>query len=697
MIGGPTVPSKGYTAMMDDAPSALGPLFGPDFIMVTVEDESNTKYSLEIYPDANNSLLKANGLPQQFYFVPQRIYLAKKQDSPADFDFGMTVFKGLMTTEDTVGITAAQTSGGDVEAGGGFCSFSTTFAIPDSVIANAINQLKSKSYSGPQGGAVAARLLPLLDRADTDPAPLLGIVPILSNAVSIDVPQLSMSGTTAAPMQISAQCAQKGSIEAHGISSFLVTCNQLAAGAIAGSLKAGMSPFTVYYDLVEQFYLPACDITVTIDMDKTFDSFSAAVSVSGWFSSASFQAAWSNCVTNGAIVTDMKINEAAIPDDLKQFIMQNCQQMQQSAMDLVKSEIFNWQPSSTPATTGGGGGGLMSSIFGGASVSMKSDYEHKAVHTTQELKLDSTITKEDEKSGDLSDLEPAVKANINKYLAIVDIGQYFQKVQVAATNVVNWNEHLPDGTNLSDPISQVMIEVGYPDYDQPLGAGNKPNFQTLGQGYHYMVGQSTGQSSLAMWNATNPADVINISFLRLDKPIPNWPSDQVHLRQTLVFDPGDPRVDLSSNQTTVVIETDTSDHTPVLTGQQVGYVFARFACRPIPAAITVTLTITLGPRTDTMTLTAQNQNNAIWEIFSDKYTALTSFTYSVQVQVQGPDWTDTPITYSSPQPISVDLPTDRVKYVPLIMLQLPAPPDAATSAKISDYIRRYQLTPAGTA
>jgi hypothetical protein len=249
--------------MLDDAPSALGPLFGPDFIMVTVEDETNTKYSLEIYPDANNSLLKANGIAQQFYFVPQRIYLAKKEDSPGDFDFGMTVFKGLMTTESTVGITAAQTTGGDVEAGGGFCTFTTTFAIPDSVIANAITALKNKNYAGSQSdGSVSARLMPFLNVAPTEPAPLLGIVPILSNDVSIFVPQLSMSGTPLAPMQISAQSAQKGSIEAHGFSSFLVTCNELAAGAIAGSLKAGVSPFVVNYDLTEQFYLPACDITV---------------------------------------------------------------------------------------------------------------------------------------------------------------------------------------------------------------------------------------------------------------------------------------------------------------------------------------------------------------------------------------------------------------------------------------------------
>ena len=57
----------------------------------------------------------------------------------------------------------------------------------------------------------------------------------------------------------------------------------------------------------------------------------------------------------------------------------------------------------------------------------------------------------DTKSGDLSDLMPAVKADVSKYLAIIDIGQFFQKIQVAATNAINWNETLPDGTNLCGP------------------------------------------------------------------------------------------------------------------------------------------------------------------------------------------------------------------------------------------------------
>jgi hypothetical protein len=686
--------------MTPDAPNALGPLFGPDFVIVTVPDNNKVQYSLEVYPDANNPLLKSNGLPQQFYYVPQRVYVAKKQDSPQDYDFGMTVFKGLLTSEDTVGVSAAQTSasGGSVEAGGGFCSFSTTFAVPDEVIANAITALKNKNYSGAAGQPappVPQRLLGFLDIAVAEPAPLLGLIPILSNDVTIDVPAFAATnatggGTAPDTLIVNVQSSQKGSIEAKGISSFLVTCNELAAGAIAGSMQNGVSPFTVYNNLTEQFYLPACDITVTVDVSKTYDSFSVAASASGFFTSASFQAAWSSCITNGAIVTDMKMNEAAVPPDLKTFIDQNVQQMQTTAINLVKQDIFDWNPTDGGAASTSGPTSVLSSIFGGASVSMKKNFQRRTDNVVQEFKLDTTITMVDGKQGDLSDIAPAIKANIGKYLAIVDIGEYFKKIQVAATNAINWSETLPDGTSLADPISQAMIEVGYPDYDQPLNASGQPNLVTQAQGFHYHIGAPTGTSALAMWNATNPSDVINISALRLDNAIKGWPQDQVHVRKTLVFNANDPRVDLANP--TVVIEADTSDHAPILTGQEVGYTFARFLCRPIPAAVTVTLTITLGTRTSTLTLTSANQGTAIYEVFSDKYTAATSLTYSVSVQVVGPDWTDNPIVYASAQPVTVPLPAGTVKYAGLVPLQLPPVP-AAQAAQINDYIKRFQLQP----
>lgn len=59
--------------MPDPTVAPLGPLFGADFITITVNDATSGAYNLQVYPDANNPLLKANGLPMQFYYMPQNL------------------------------------------------------------------------------------------------------------------------------------------------------------------------------------------------------------------------------------------------------------------------------------------------------------------------------------------------------------------------------------------------------------------------------------------------------------------------------------------------------------------------------------------------------------------------------------------------------------------------------------------------
>ncbi len=674
--------------MANEAVSPLGAQFGPNFLIVTTNDETGTSFSLNIYPDTNNPLLKANNLPMHFYFMPQRVYLAKVQSSPLDYDFGMTIFKGLMTTEDTIGVSDANTSGGELDTGGGICSFSTTFAIPDSVIQNAINILKKKAY-GTVGKSVD---LSYFNIEPTDPDPELGIVPILENNVTIEVPAVQGVGDSKSPYFINAQGSGKGSIEAKGISSFLVTCNQLAAGAIAGSIQGGVSPFTVHYNLKQQFYINACDIHIIIDVDKVFTQFSGAVSAGGFGGISDFDLSvnYQNCLTSGAISTIIKMDGASVPDDMKKMIEQQVDQMQQRAFDLVKTEIFDWKP--TPDAPATAQRSLFSSIFGGASVSLKANYQKKGIKLEQDFRIDTTVGVYDTVSGALKEIEPAIKANKDKYLAIVDVGEYFKKIQVAATTNANWNEKLADGTDLSDPIQSIQVQAGYPDYSSPLDASNKANPQYKAQGFHYTVGHkdSSQGASLAQWTADNPKDIINLSFLRLDKTLPDWNVDQVKLKKTIVFNADDPRVELSNNGSTFTTEILTKDHAPVLTPSEVGYIFVRFMLdRMLPKEnVMLTLQCKIGNRTDTLTITKQNQKNAIWEIFSDKYFDQTSFQYKLSVEVAGPSFTDAPVNYETDW-ITTSLPTGRVKYLNPLKIAMPAPP-ADKVDTINSYIKNYQ-------
>jgi hypothetical protein len=380
------------------------------------------------------------------------------------------------------------------------------------------------------------------------------------------------------------------------------------------------------------------------------------------------------------------MDAGVLTDDQKKWIMSNVDDMKKRAYELAKDQIFDWDPSKndTPAAANRG---FFSSLFGGSTVSLKANYQHKHTTATQELDLNETIAVDQAVSGDLNDLSKAVKEHPEKYLAIVDIGQYFQKIQIAATCAINFSEALPDGTVLTDPIVSAQIEAGYPDYNNPLDAQGKPNLRVLGEGFHYTIGAKdpAGQVQPAQWTKFNPQDIVNISWLRLDADVPGWPADQVWLKRRLVFDGDDPRVNISpeacvkGSEGLIVdfVEPATTDHVPVLTAAQVGYVFTRFALnhRLPKSNITVTIKPTInGDAYPPVVVTQANQDNALWEVYSDKYLQTTSFEYTVAVSIQGPNFTDDPIEYASAAPVKVDIPAGRIKYLNPLPVSLPEPP-----------------------
>ena len=701
--------------MPDLAVAPLGPLFGPDFLVVHCGSGANTM-DLEVYPDAANAELKANHLPQQYYYMPQRVYLAKKQGSN-DFDLSVTLFKGLMTTEDTLGISGVPSTGGEVDAGGAFVTFSTTMAIPDEVLADALTKLTSGEHA-----PAPPRIAYLCQRDASDPAPLLGIVPIMDNNVTIEVPNLPSAPPPPAPSPtpappkasavgdpapnpappppaplpnngnpwfISAQGTGHGSIEASAISSFLVTCNQFAAGAIVGSLQAGASPFTIHYNLTLMFYINACQIEMHADVDKIFTQLSAAAEAKYGFVQADLTANYQACLTTGGITTEINENGAAIDADTKAMIDKQVGEMQQNAWDMVKSEIFNWQPTpDSPATASTG-------ACGGAAITLKLNYQMHAVHFDQSFTLNDSVTKLDTVSGTLTELQPVIKANLDKYLTIVDIGEFFQKIQVAATANFDFS-----GIEPSDPITAAYVSVSYPkaapDGTFPVDSNGFPVLQTLGSGYHYTPGNPNAPSvdTLGIWTKDNPVDIINYSFMRMLKPLPNWDPDEVQITKKLEYASDDPRVDLSTKTTEIIITSKGKDHTPVISPGDVGYVYVNFVLdRPLVSNITVTLTITLsgskGTRTDVLQLTSTDSKtkpSALWQVFSDKYFDAAVAKVKIDVEVAPPpnNFMGAPVTWSGVEAVPVGL--GRIKKIVPYTLQLPVLTDPAQAALAGQYI-----------
>ena len=715
--------------MPDTTVHALGPLFGADFITIEIDDETKGKFALEIFPDANNPELRNNGLPTQFYFMPKEIQLAKKEDGSGDFDFSVTLFKGLMTQEDTLGISGIPSTGGEVDAGGAFIAFSTTMAVPENVIAAALAKLKTGDHEAP-----AKRIAQYFVGADQGPAPLLGIVPIVDNAVTIEIPQLPgapsaaapgastspatapaasptpatpgaavttpppstagspTTGDSKSPWFISAQGTGHGSIEASGISSFLVTCNQMAAGAIVGALKDGRSPFTVHYNMKQLFYINACNIHMDIDMDKTFTQLSGAAQAKYGFLQADLQANYQSCLTSGAITTVIQENGTDVDADVKKLIEKTVSDMQDRAYNLVKSEIFDWQPKpDDPATASAG-------ACGGVAVSLKANYQTRGLHMTQGFDLNETISKEDTVSGTLTALEPAIKKNLDKYLSIVDIGEFFKKIQVAASPNIDFG----DG-EISDPINEALIQVSYPNYDNPLNADGSVALSTRAEGFHYNPTHidQTAPVTLASWSRDNPKDIINIAFLRLDKKAGSWDADKVKIKKTLVYKPDDPRVALANGTVTFTSETITNDHAPVIGPDDVGYIYVKFFLdRPIKSSnVTVTLTINMADRSDVLVMTNQDPKAtpvALWQIWSDKYFNETTARVTIDVEVAPPpsDFAGAPVQWSGNQAIPLNL--GRIKRIVPYKIVVPTLTDPQQNALVGQYILQTLKETAGT-
>jgi hypothetical protein len=162
-----------------------------------------------------------------------------------------------------------------------------------------------------------------------------------------------------------------------------------------------------------------------------------------------------------------------------------------------------------------------------------------------------------------------------------DVGDNLQ-IEVSCGGI--WEKALPDGSVPRDSLQSVGIEVGYPDSSEPLLADGQPNLRFHSAGVHHSAdhGDQDGPLELARWTAANARVVVRFGMSKPAEPIPGWDVGEVVLRKTLTYGPSDPRVDCSSNGSTLVVEERRKGRTIV-----------------------------------------------IWEIYSDKYFEQTSFSYEL--------------------------------------------------------------------
>ena len=387
--------------MADDVLPA-GPIFGPDFVAISLDDGSGTSFEVPIYPDANNIELRDAGLAVIFYFQPARVFLANRRNSDGpDFSMRAMVKRG--------------SGAGAVEFLGGSCTFTTTFALTDAMTTAILADLMAHQHVPPRD-----RIAALFNHESADPAPDLRMVPILHNAVSCTVPRPA-SGLAF----LTVQPGQIGSIEMHARTTFLVSCNAAAAQEIVSNLRNGSSPpFIVTNTLTEQFNTGGAALVgdVRVNVERLYDAFASTLPQgdSRAIVGAIPELAYNTALDGGAVVTQITEGAGRSVDPILKAWIDMSNPIKSATVAAAKEHLFDIGPE-VPAPTGSG---WWSDVFGGSTVSLKPARPPAGTIISQTVALSGPISTEQTVVGQFNSLAAAAKASIGTYLTVIDMSEF---------------------------------------------------------------------------------------------------------------------------------------------------------------------------------------------------------------------------------------------------------------------------------
>src|SRR5947209_548301 len=292
--------------------------------MLLLGSKGITVEGIQVFPDHAD--------PNQFWYLPGPVALARdSQTREADFTF--------------LKFRPAAVQGG--AKGGGFLMFTVNLR-PDPQLENRILA---------KVGALAPGE-PKLSAVEFDEGTVQCI------AMNVQGP----GGTTATGSPGSFVAVQSilgasvPSLFGDNAAAFSLTLSQEGATLLESAFEDGMAPIGVIYNLKFTGMRPALDVKITADFKRVFDQFSAGLSASYYFLSASIDAGFEKLVQDGAI----KIEVTNYTGDA------DLNQKEQWALDFFKQTLIpQWfEPTLQPGQFAGGGalgaGGLDAMTRGGA-------------------------------------------------------------------------------------------------------------------------------------------------------------------------------------------------------------------------------------------------------------------------------------------------------------------------------------------
>ena len=476
--------------------SPIGPYYGPNKLLIVQNDEEGNAYQLNIFPDLFNDELRKAGKPLAVYYLPDSPRMARYENGDCMFHF--TKFAGVLTADDNIAVA----SPGQVEVAGGVLAFTSTLKVPDSVIQNAMDELKHEIKNNPRYNTDKRFMM-----GEADVQIDLGVVPIVDNVV--DISNLSMenlkdpnSQRPDNPWKWEMQGEGKGTINPVGNNAYTAMVGQYPAQLIEAGFHGASSPIFVRNALKHKFYTGAFKASIHGDWSAIFNHFSTDIKGSYFWVKGDVQAAFNSAVKDGTIKKTITIdNEVLTPEQEKNYEAQ-VDKTFDKFLDIAQKTILDPAPPKIENAKAADPGPV------GVSFALK--FEHDESHLTLDFEeeINETYIKDNVISAHMMGFYEKLQGNKDeekKYFDVVHLEEGFRKIHVIATARAYW----PDANgNGGDPIEQLVLEVGYPDSTGAIVYKNSGLYMD-----NIGAAKSTSLTP-AIWTKENPHRILIFDFER---------------------------------------------------------------------------------------------------------------------------------------------------------------------------------------
>lgn len=453
---------------------AAGPMFGGSrFEQFVVNDATGEQYTILFLPDRNNEILQREGQPAYYYYVPEKVRLARKGDT-GDYKFHHTHFVGTFDESTHVGL-------GKGEVVGGLLAFTVTSRYPTSVLRQAEQMLIRKCRGELQGNKFWGLRSTL--------APRIAVCPMSSNKLFVSniSPDMAAAANNGAPPSDRSSLALRqielprtvphgrdfrapSSLDAwawqmQGQGNGSITGGENAFSALIGALPSEIiwagfhgaySPIVVSQQLELSVVNDLAYLKIEGNWDRIFEHFSAHAQGRYFWASADIKAEFNNLLISGGITVDLVIDGTAPGSvDLEKEIQKRIDTVYDRFMQLATQVIFQPAPSVEAAQAPSGG---VSSLFPfGASFALKYRRDTTRLRLFYEERRSQRYKQPHTISSSMEGFFNEIKRNPEnerKYFTRLVLGDLSRKVTRMVKPIANWQ---------GDPIAYVSAQIGYPD------------------------------------------------------------------------------------------------------------------------------------------------------------------------------------------------------------------------------------------